>query len=126
MSASWWRDTTVTTENLVELQKEAIDEQISFEEEEISEKQLSSMKLEEACQMWVNLQTFLQQHHPDKALAQRLVNSFDTDMSPFRGMLKRHQGKQTMEWFLQKPPRHEEEPACVSDAQLPYTSSSSN
>ncbi|CAH2274035.1 tigger transposable element-derived 1-like [Pelobates cultripes] len=82
-------------------------------------------ELKEACQMWVNLQTFLQQHHPDKALAQRLVNSFDTDiMSSFRGMLKRRQRQQTMERFLQKQPRPEEEPACVSAAQLPSSSSS--
>ncbi|XP_063307083.1 tigger transposable element-derived protein 1-like isoform X3 [Pelobates fuscus] len=95
----------LTTEDLVELQKEAMGEQISFEEEETSEEQLSSRELKEACQMWVNLQTFVQQHHPDKALAQRLVDSFDTDiMSPFRGMLKKHQRRQTLERFLQKQP----------------------
>ncbi|CAH2276002.1 Hypothetical predicted protein [Pelobates cultripes] len=120
-------DRDLTTEELVELQKEAVEEQIAFEEEEeMSEEQLFSTKLKEACQMWVNLQTFVQQHHPDKALAQRLVSSFDTDiMSPFRGMLKRRQRQQTMERFLQKQPRHEEEPACVSAAQLPSSSSSS-
>ncbi|CAH2246246.1 Hypothetical predicted protein [Pelobates cultripes] len=77
-------DRDLTTEELVELQKEAMEEQIAFEEEEeMSEEQLSSTELKEACQMWVNLQTFVQQHHPDKALAHRLVSSFDTDiMSP--------------------------------------------
>ncbi|CAH2220425.1 Hypothetical predicted protein [Pelobates cultripes] len=109
-------DRDLTTEDLVELQKELMEEQISFEEEEeMSEEQLSSMEIKEACHMWVNLQTFVQQHHPDKALAQRLVISFDTDIvSPFRGMLKRRQRQQTMERFLQNQPRHEEEPACVS------------
>ncbi|CAH2248995.1 tigger transposable element-derived 1-like [Pelobates cultripes] len=78
-------DRDLTTEELVELQKEAMEEQIAFEEEEkMNEEQLSSTELKEACQMWVNLQTFVQQHHPDKALAQRLLSSFDTDiMSPF-------------------------------------------
>ncbi|CAH2296251.1 Hypothetical predicted protein [Pelobates cultripes] len=96
-------DRDLTTEELVELQKEAMEEQIAFEEEEeMSEEQLSSMELKEACQMWVNLQTFVQQDHPDKALAQRLVSSFDIDiMSPFRGMLRRRQRQQTMERFLQ-------------------------
>ncbi|CAH2222528.1 Hypothetical predicted protein [Pelobates cultripes] len=120
-------DRDLTTEELVELQKEAMEEQIAFEEEEeMSKEQLSFTELKEAYHMWVNLQTFVQQHHPDKALAQRLVSSFDTDiMSPFRGMLKRRQRQQTMERFLQKQPRHEEEPACVSAAQLPSSSSSS-
>ncbi|CAH2248879.1 Hypothetical predicted protein [Pelobates cultripes] len=119
-------DHDITTEELVELQKEPMEEQTAFEEEEeMSEEQLSSTELKEACQMWVNLQTFVQQHHPDKALARRLVSSFDTDMSPFRGMLKRCQRQQTMERFLQKQPRHEGEPACVSAAQLPSSSSSS-
>ncbi|CAH2284584.1 Hypothetical predicted protein [Pelobates cultripes] len=116
----------LTTKDLVELQKEAMEEQISLEEEEeMSEEQLSSTEIKEAGQMWIHLQTFVQQHHPDKALAQRLVISFDTDiMSPFRGMLKRCQRQQTMERFLPKKPRHEEEPACVSNAQLPPSSAS--
>ncbi|CAH2294834.1 Hypothetical predicted protein [Pelobates cultripes] len=121
-------DRDLTTEELVELQKEAMEEQTAFEEEEeeMSEEQLSSTALKEACQMWVNLQTFVQQRHPDKALAHRPVSSFDTDiMSPFRGMLKRRQRQQTMERFLQKQPRHEEELACVSAAQLPSSNSSS-
>ncbi|CAH2293997.1 Hypothetical predicted protein [Pelobates cultripes] len=55
-------DHDLTTKELVELQKEAIEEQIAFEEEEeMSEEQLSSTELKEACQMWVNLQTFVQQ-----------------------------------------------------------------
>ncbi|CAH2327822.1 tigger transposable element-derived 1-like [Pelobates cultripes] len=95
-------DRDLTTEELVELQKEAMEEQTAFEEEEkMSEEQLSSTELKEACQMWVNLQTFVQQHHPDKALAHRPVSSFHTDiMSPFRGMLKRRQRK--MELYLPK------------------------
>ncbi|CAH2325224.1 tigger transposable element-derived 1-like [Pelobates cultripes] len=120
-------DRDLTTEELVELSKEAMEEQTAFEEkEEMSEEQLSSTELKEAWQMWVNLQTFVQQHHPEKALAHSLVSSFDTDiMSPFRGMLKRRQRQQTMERFLQKQPRHKEEPACVSAAQLSSSSSSS-
>ncbi|CAH2253845.1 tigger transposable element-derived 1-like [Pelobates cultripes] len=117
-------DRELTTEDLVELQKQAMEEQISFEEEETSKEQISSRELKETCQMWVNLQTFVQQHHPNKALARRLVNSFGTDIiSPFQGMLKRHQRQQTIERFLQKQPRHEEVP-CVSAAQLPSSSSS--
>ncbi|CAH2318161.1 Hypothetical predicted protein [Pelobates cultripes] len=51
-------DRDLTTEELVELQEAATEEQTAFEEEEeMSEEQLSSTELKEACQMWVNLQT---------------------------------------------------------------------
>ncbi|CAH2249687.1 Hypothetical predicted protein [Pelobates cultripes] len=44
-------DRDLTTEELVELQKEAMEEQTEGEEE-MSEEQLSSTELKEACQMW--------------------------------------------------------------------------
>lgn len=112
-------DRELTTEDLLELQQEAMEESMFLEEEEeTSEEQLSSGELKEACQMWVNLQSFVQKHHPNKALAMNLLNSFDSDiMSPFRGMLKRRQKQQSMERFLVKQTRHEEEPACDSAAQ---------
>ncbi|KAJ7316991.1 hypothetical protein JRQ81_003153 [Phrynocephalus forsythii] len=68
---------------------------VSFEEEEMREKEVSTMELREACVMCAKLQTFVQWHHLDKALTQNHVNNVDYDiMSWFKGMLKKHQRQQ--------------------------------
>ncbi|XP_066471611.1 uncharacterized protein [Tiliqua scincoides] len=122
-------DQELFTQELVRLQTEATQEQASLEEEEAtSEEQLSSTELKDICQQWKNVQTYAQRHHPDKALARELANMFDTRiMSSFRGVLKRRLKQQTMERFIMKKQRVEEEPAAsTSGAQLPSSSSSSS
>lgn len=122
-------DRELFTQELVELQAEATQEQASLEEEEAtSEEQLSFMELKDICQQWQNVQTYAQRHHPDKALAHDLANMFDRRiMFSFRGVLKRRLKQQTMDRFFMKKQRVEEEPAAsTSGAQLPSSSSSSS
>ena len=106
-----------------------MEEQASLEEEEEpGEEQLSTTKPKELLEQWQNVQTQAQRYHPDKALAHDLSNKYDERiMSPFRGMLKRRQKQLTMDRFLTKRPRQEEEPAAsTSGAQLPSSSSLSS
>ena len=120
-------DWELSTQELVELQAEAMEEQAFLgDEEEPGEEQLSTSKLKEFLDQWQNVQT-VAQRYPDKAVAHNLASMFDTRVvSPFRGMLKRQQKQLTMERFLTKRLRQEEEPAAsTSSAQLPSSSSSS-
>ncbi|XP_034987686.1 tigger transposable element-derived protein 1 [Zootoca vivipara] len=104
----------LSTQELVELQAGATQEQTPLEEEEVTiEEQLSSTELKDICQQWENVQTYARQHHPDKSLAHDLANTFDTRiMSSFRGVLKRRLKQQTMERLILKKERVEEEPAA--------------
>ncbi|XP_033001754.1 tigger transposable element-derived protein 1-like [Lacerta agilis] len=105
-------DHELTTQELVELQAEAMQEQASLEEEEATEERLSSKELRDICQQWENVQAFAQRHHPDKDPARDLANTFDTRiMSSFREVLKRRMKQQTMERFFSKKQRVEEEPS---------------
>ncbi|XP_060135422.1 tigger transposable element-derived protein 1-like [Zootoca vivipara] len=107
-------DQELSIQELVKLQAEATQEQTPLEEEEVPiEEQLSSTELKDICQLWENVQTYARRHHPDKALARDLSNTFDTRiMSSFRGVLKRRLKQQTMERFIMKKQRVEEEPAA--------------
>ncbi|XP_072846907.2 major centromere autoantigen B [Pogona vitticeps] len=121
-------DQELFTQELVELQAEATEEQASLEEEEEpGEEQPSTTKLKELLEQWQNVQTQAQQYHLDKALAHDLSNTYERIMFPFRGMRKKWQKQLTMERFLTRRPRHEEEPAAsVGGTQLPSSSSSSS
>ncbi|XP_053252052.1 tigger transposable element-derived protein 1-like [Podarcis raffonei] len=91
---------------------DAAQEQASLEEEEATEERLSSEKLRDICQKWKEVQTFADQHHPDKHKAHDLGNTYDTTvMSSFREVLKRRMKQQTMDRFLSKKQRVEEEPS---------------
>uniref|UniRef100_A0A670I9I9 DDE-1 domain-containing protein n=1 Tax=Podarcis muralis TaxID=64176 RepID=A0A670I9I9_PODMU len=99
-------DHELTTQELVELQAEAAQEQASLEEEEATEERLSSKELRDICLKWKDVQAFAQRHHPDKHVAHDLVNTFDTRvMSPFREVLKRRMKQQTMDRFFSKKQR---------------------
>ncbi|XP_077785648.1 uncharacterized protein LOC144327885 [Podarcis muralis] len=105
-------DHELTTQELVELQAEAAQEQASLEEEEATEERLSSKELKDICQKWKDVQAFAQRHHPDKDLTCDLANTFDTRvMSSFREVLKRRMKQQTMDRFFSKKQRVEEEPS---------------
>ncbi|XP_077782983.1 uncharacterized protein LOC144327444 [Podarcis muralis] len=105
-------DHELTTQELVELQAEAAQEQASLEEEEATEERLSSKELRDICQKWKDVQAFAQRHHPDKDLTRDLANTFDTRvMSSFREVLKRRMKQQTMDRFFSKKQRVEEEPS---------------
>ncbi|XP_034958419.2 tigger transposable element-derived protein 1-like [Zootoca vivipara] len=117
------QDQELSTQELVELQAEVTQEetQTPLEEEEAEVEHVSSMELKDICQQWESVQRFARQHHPDKSLARDLAKTFDTRvMSSFRGMLKRRQKQQSMDRFITKKPRVEEEPAA-SEASQPET-----
>ncbi|XP_034989663.1 tigger transposable element-derived protein 1-like [Zootoca vivipara] len=115
------QDQELSTEELVELQAEATQEetQTPLEEEEAEvEEHVSSTELKDICRQWESVQRFARQHHPDKSLARDLANTFDTRvMSSFRGILKRRQKQQSMDRFVTKKPRVEGEPAAPEASQ---------
>ncbi|XP_060135421.1 tigger transposable element-derived protein 1-like [Zootoca vivipara] len=82
------------------------------------EEHMSSTELKDICRQWESVQRFARQHHPDKILARDLANTLDTRvMSSFRGMLERRQKQQSMDRFITKKPRVEEEPAAPEASQ---------
>ena len=114
------------TQELVELP--ATEQQASLEEEDPGEEQLPTTELKELLEKWQFVKDIAQRYHPDKALAREINNKFAAaTVFPFRRLLKRRQKQLTMERFLPKRPRQEEEPAAsTSGAQLPSSSSSSS
>ena len=82
----------LSTEELAQLQKQlqkAIVEEISSEEEEGREDVPASL-IREICAKWGEVLSFVERHHPDKAIASRSINIFnDNAMCHFRNILKR-------------------------------------
>ncbi|XP_077784200.1 putative CENPB DNA-binding domain-containing protein 1 [Podarcis muralis] len=72
----------------------------------------SGIHRQDLASKWKEVQTFAEQHHPEKHVAHDVGNIFDTRvMSPFREVLKRRMKQQTMDRFLSKKQRVEEEPS---------------
>lgn len=103
-------------------QQEEVMEEISSgeEEEEKSEESLTSNEIREKCKMWETVQNFIEKHHPNKAVAMRAMNLFnDNAMSHFREILKKRQKQQSLDRFLVKVARKENnssEPTDSSDS----------
>lgn len=78
-------------------------EEIPSGEEERGEESLTSREIKEMCKKWEAVQSFVQNHHPNKAVAGRCMNLFnDKAMSPFREILKRRQRQVSLDRFLEK------------------------
>ncbi|XP_050724716.1 tigger transposable element-derived protein 1-like isoform X2 [Eriocheir sinensis] len=87
-------------EQLQKHQQEAILEEMSSEEEEGREDVPSSL-IRKICATWGEVQSFVERHHPDIAVAGRSINTFnDIAMSHFRNILKCRQKKNTLDKFL--------------------------
>ncbi|PVD28300.1 hypothetical protein C0Q70_10887 [Pomacea canaliculata] len=55
------------------------------------------------CAKWAEIANFVEQHHPDKVVANRAVNIFnDNVMSTFRKILQRRKKQQTIDKFFRK------------------------
>ncbi|KAM3922863.1 tigger transposable element-derived protein 1-like [Leptodactylus fuscus] len=95
----------LTTEDLMHLQQQQqkdMVEEISSEEEERVE-DISSGLIHEMCAKWAEIANFVEQHHPDKVVANRAVNIFnDNVMSTFRKILQRRKKQQTIDKFFRK------------------------
>ncbi|KAM4048885.1 tigger transposable element-derived protein 1-like [Anomaloglossus baeobatrachus] len=99
-------DQELTTNELMDLHLEQQKEVMMVissgeEEEEKSEESLTSNEIWEMCEMWETVQTFVEKHHPNKAVAVRAMNLFnDNAMSHFHGILKKRQNQQSLESLL--------------------------
>jgi type III secretory pathway component EscR len=68
--------------------------------------------------MWKTVQNFVENHHPNKAVAVPAMNIFnDNAMSHFREILKRRQKQQSLDTFFVKVARKDSgEPTGDSDS----------
>ncbi|XP_068087415.1 tyrosine-protein kinase Fyn isoform X1 [Hyperolius riggenbachi] len=96
----------LTTNELMDLhfaQQQEVLEEISSEEEKTTEDSLTSNEIQEMFKMWERLQSFVEKHHPNKAIAVRAINLFnDNAMSHFCEILKRRQKQLSLDRFLVK------------------------
>jgi hypothetical protein len=75
----------------------------SEEEEKKTETSLYSNEIRAVCNIWEIVQTFVEKHHPSKAVAVRAMNLFnDNAMSYFFEILKRRQKQMSLDRFLVK------------------------
>ncbi|XP_069161518.1 tigger transposable element-derived protein 1-like [Procambarus clarkii] len=85
----------LTTEELLELQKELVQQEVqelSSGEEEVCEDAIPSSEIRDVLGMFEKVTAFAEKHHPDKAVTTRCVNLFnDNVLSRFRDILKRRQ-----------------------------------
>nr|XP_020671309.1 tigger transposable element-derived protein 1-like [Pogona vitticeps] len=113
-------DQELTTQELVEMQGEAMEEE---EEEDLEGKHMPTRKLKEILGQWQNVQTLAQRYDPNTAKTQWCSNLYDeTVMSHFKGMLNRRQRQLTMDRFISKRPRQEKEPAPSTSESCDYVS----
>jgi len=89
----------LSTEELQQLQKQlqkAIVEEMSSEE---GREDVPTSLIHDICAKWGEVQIFVEQYHPDKAVASRSINIFnDNAMCHFRNILKRRK-KVTLDSF---------------------------
>ncbi|XP_069163339.1 tigger transposable element-derived protein 1-like [Procambarus clarkii] len=89
----------LTTEELLELQKELVQQEVqelSSGEEEVCEDAIPSSEIREVLGMFEKVTAFAEKHHHDKAVTTRCVNLFnDNVLSRFRDILKRRQQQVT-------------------------------
>ncbi|XP_069158862.1 tigger transposable element-derived protein 1-like [Procambarus clarkii] len=89
----------LTTEELLELQKELVQQEVqelSSGEEEVCEDAIPSSEIRDVLGMFEKVTAFAEKHHPDKAVTTRCVNLFnDNVLSRFRDILKRRQQQVT-------------------------------
>nr|XP_057925930.1 tigger transposable element-derived protein 1-like [Doryrhamphus excisus] len=83
----------LTTEELQELQVEqqqTAAQDIASDEDEEREENVPSSLIKDMFAKWSDVQSFVEKHHPNKAVASRLCNMFnDSALSHFRQILKR-------------------------------------
>ena len=84
-------------------QQEVVEESLSEEEEEVTAKQQSSGAIREMLKAWETVASYIEKHHPNKAVAMRATNLFnDNAVSHFHQILKRRQKQMSLDSFLVK------------------------
>lgn len=104
----------LTTDELLKLQAEQqqkVIEDLSSEEEGREDTPtLSSSEIKEILMMWEKVQSFVEHHHPNKAVSGRAGALFnDNAMSHFRGILLRKQKQVSLDKFLLKKRQQQSE-----------------
>lgn len=95
----------LTTEELTALhrvlQQEIIEDCLSVEEEEGKEQ--SSDEIRKMLRAWETVASYIEKHHPNKAMAMRATNLFnDSAMSHFHQILKRRQQQMCLDIIVKK------------------------
>ncbi|XP_053129291.1 tigger transposable element-derived protein 1-like [Hemicordylus capensis] len=93
----------LSTEDLLSLQEQEQQgvQPDTPEEQEEEPRQLPSSSYKRACELWGELQTFVNDLSEDQAAAQEAVEHFDNVVvAPWRAMLRKRQRQQTMHWCL--------------------------
>ncbi|XP_053643175.2 tigger transposable element-derived protein 1 [Cherax quadricarinatus] len=96
-------DNELTTEELQDhlQQQEARPEETASEEGREKLRKLPTSKIKEMCAKWVELQTFMDENHPDTATASRAGDYYnDTVMAHFRKVLKEREVQTSMDRFV--------------------------
>lgn len=96
----------LTTDELMELHRvsqQEMMESLSDKEDEVTTKQQSSSAIREMLKAWESVASFIENHHPNEAVATRAINFFnDNAVSPFHQILKRRQKQLSLDSFLVK------------------------
>ncbi|XP_023235463.1 uncharacterized protein LOC111634854 [Centruroides sculpturatus] len=110
----------LTTEELIAMQEEqmkVLQEEHSSEESEKAREEITSAEIKEICRKWNDVQEFIEKHHPNKVVANRVINLMnDSVLVHFRKILIKRVRQSTLDHFLvpyQKRPRLEEIPNAV-------------
>ncbi|XP_039600068.1 uncharacterized protein LOC120523134 [Polypterus senegalus] len=94
----------LSTDELLAEQQRMAEQEISEDEgnEEVTE-EIPSSVMKEMLAKWAELQTFAENHHPDKERTNRNIDLFnDGTMNFFRQLLKRRQRQTTMDMFAKR------------------------
>lgn len=98
--------------NLHNKQQQQVVEELSSvaEEEEREDATLSSNEIKEVFMMWEKVQSFVEKHHPNKAVSGRAGNLYnDNAISHFRGILKRTQEQVSLDKLVVRQPKRQSE-----------------
>nr|XP_053657401.1 tigger transposable element-derived protein 1-like [Cherax quadricarinatus] len=94
----------LTTAELQELhlqQQEITAQEIAAEEEEERWRKVPSSKIKDICAKWTEVQLFMDELHPDKAVAGRIGNMYnDSVVSHFRQILKKRQKRSFLDRYF--------------------------
>ncbi|PNF33870.1 hypothetical protein B7P43_G07233 [Cryptotermes secundus] len=86
-----------------EVVEDSLSEEEEEEEEEVTAKQQSSGAIKEMLKAWEIVASYIEKHHPNKAVAMRATNLFnDNAVSHFHQILKRRQKQMSLDSFLVK------------------------
>ncbi|PNF23493.1 hypothetical protein B7P43_G06622 [Cryptotermes secundus] len=82
-------------------QQEVVEESLSEEEEEVTAKKQSSGTIREMLKAWETVASYIEKHHPNKAVAMRATDLFnDNAVFHYHQILKRRQKQMSQDSFV--------------------------